>query len=101
MGQRGFALLIVLWTLVLLSLILAQLLSAGRSEAQLATKLRDAAVAEAVADGAVQDTLFHLMAQGAQAWPPHGVHLVRMRARYCRGYDRGPVDQGQSEHRRY
>jgi general secretion pathway protein K len=75
--QAGFALLIVLWSLVLLSLILTQVLSAGRSEAQLAGNLRASAVAEAVADGAVQDTIFHLLEPPPQHWPLHGRrHLV-------------------------
>ena len=76
--QRGFALLIVLWSLVLLSLILTQMLSAGRTEAQLAANLRNAAMAEAVADGAVEEALFHLAAHGPLAWRPEGTHLVRI-----------------------
>jgi general secretion pathway protein K len=59
--EGGFALLLVLWSLVLLSLILSQVLSVGRTEAQLAANLRRAAIAEAVADGAVQQTIFHLL----------------------------------------
>lgn len=76
--QAGFALLIVLWALVLLSFIVTQMLSAGRSEAQRAGNLRQAALAEAVADGAVQDALFHLAAGGAQAWAPRGAHVLRI-----------------------
>jgi len=76
--EAGFALLIVLWALVLLALILTQLLSAGRSEAQLAGNLRNAAVAEAVADGGVADAIFHLLGSGAQAWPPRGSHALRI-----------------------
>ena len=56
-GERGFALLLVLWTLVLLSLIVTGMVSAGRVEAQLASNLRAAAVAEAAADGAVHQGL--------------------------------------------
>jgi general secretion pathway protein K len=59
--EGGFALLLVLWSLVLLSLILSQVLSVGHTEAQLAANLRRAAIAEAVADGAVQQTIFHLL----------------------------------------
>ncbi len=76
--EAGFALLIVLWSLVLLSLVLTQLLSAGRSEAQLAGNLRAASTAEAVADAGVAEAVFHLLARGAQAWPAHGVHTVRV-----------------------
>ena len=78
-NQRGFALLIVLWSLVLLSLILTQLLSAGRMETQLAANLRNSAVAEAVADGAVQEALFHIVARdGPSAWAPAGTHTIRI-----------------------
>ncbi len=76
--EAGFALLIVLWSLVLLSLVLTQLLSAGRSEAQLAGNLRAAATAEAVADAGVAEAMFHLLGSGAQAWPAHGVHTLRI-----------------------
>ena len=76
--ECGFALLIVLWSLVLLSFILTQLLSAGRTEAQLAANLRNAAVAEAMADGAVQEALFHLVAQGPQVWAPGQTHVVHI-----------------------
>lgn len=74
--QAGFALLIVLWSLVLLSLILTQVLSSGRSEAQLASNLRASAEAEAVADGAIQNAIFHLMQSSPQGWPPQGRHAL-------------------------
>lgn len=76
--EGGFALLIVLWSLVLLALILTQVLSAGRTEAQRAGNLRDSAVMEAVADGAVQAAAFHLMASGTQHWPTRGQHRVQI-----------------------
>jgi general secretion pathway protein K len=76
--EAGFALLIVLWSLVLLALILTQLLSAGRSEAQLASNLRDSAEMEAIADGAVHEAMFHLLAGGAQHWPTRGVHRLKI-----------------------
>ncbi len=76
--QAGFALVLVLWSLIFLALILTRLLSAGRGEAQLAGNLRAAAAAEAVADGAVQDAAFHLVASGSDAWALHGVHTVRI-----------------------
>ncbi|MCB8883210.1 general secretion pathway protein GspK [Acidisoma cellulosilytica] len=59
--DSGFALLLVLWALVLLSLIITQLLAAGRREAQLAGNLRQAAVAETLADSAVQDSIFLIL----------------------------------------
>lgn len=76
--QAGFALLIVLWSLVLLSLILTQVLSAGRSEAQLANNLRASAEAEAVADGAMQNTIFHLLESPPQHWPLQGRHYLTL-----------------------
>ncbi len=76
--QEGFALLIVLWALVLLSLILTQVLSAGRGEAQLASNLRASAEAEAVADGAVQNAIFHLLDPSPQHWPLSGTHVVTL-----------------------
>ncbi len=72
--QSGFALLIVIWALVLLSLILTHVLSVGRSEAQLARNLRLAAEAEPVADGAVQNTIFHLLDPSPRGWPLQGRH---------------------------
>ena len=62
--EHGFALLLVLWTLVLLSLIVTGMVSAGRIEAQLASNLRAAAVAEAAADGAVHQAVLGLLRGG-------------------------------------
>jgi general secretion pathway protein K len=60
-GERGFALLIVLWTLGLLALIVAQLTAGGRSEAQIAANLRANATAEAAADGGVNNAVLQLL----------------------------------------
>ncbi len=76
--QRGFALLIVVWSLVLLSFILAHVLSAGRSEVELARNLRAAAEAEPVADGAVQAAIFHLLDPSPQHWPLQGRHRLTL-----------------------
>lgn len=77
--QRGFALLIVLWTMVLLALLVTQLTAAGRSEAQLTANLRGAAIAEAAADGAVQEAVFHLLDTSPRHWfadgSPHPLRL--------------------------
>jgi general secretion pathway protein K len=73
--DRGFALLIVLWTLVLLTLMVTQMTSAGRSQARLALNLRTSAAAEAAADGAVYQAIFHLLDTSKARWsvgdPPH------------------------------
>jgi len=75
-GERGFALLIVLWSLAFLSLIIVGLAAAGRREVKLAGNLRDAAKAEAAADGATYQAIFRLI---AGEWSPgpvlHVVHI--------------------------
>lgn len=63
-GDSGFALLIVLWTLVLVSLLLVMVAAAARTDAQLATNLRGAAELEAVADAAIHTAIFGLMQAG-------------------------------------
>ena len=70
--QRGFALLIVLWTLSLLSLLIAQLTGSGGQAVRLAGNLRAQAALQALADGAVQEAGFHLAAAGVAHWPADG-----------------------------
>ncbi len=75
--QRGFALLIVLWSLVLLSLILTQVLAAARSETRLAGNLRDAAAVQTAADGAAWEAAFHVLDSSDAHWQPDGrVHRI-------------------------
>jgi general secretion pathway protein K len=75
-GERGFALLIVLWSLAFLSLIIVGLMATCRREVKLAENLRDAAKAEAAADGATYQAIFRLI---AGEWSPgpvlHVVHI--------------------------
>jgi general secretion pathway protein K len=59
--ERGFALLIVLWSAALLALLGTQLTSAGRTELQVAANIRTAAKIEVLADGLVYATIFRLM----------------------------------------
>lgn len=66
-GERGFALLLVLWTLVLLSLLVTNLTASARTEATIAANLRRNAEAEAAADGAIFHTIYQLMTAGAAA----------------------------------
>jgi general secretion pathway protein K len=68
----GFALLIVLWTMVLLALLVAQITGAGRAETQMAAALRLSAQLEAAADGAVYETIWHMLDGGGDMWPPGG-----------------------------
>ncbi len=70
--DRGFALLIVLWSLVLLGLLITQILASGRTALALAGNLRAAATARASADGAINEALFHVLSAGADHWPPDG-----------------------------
>jgi general secretion pathway protein K len=66
--ERGFALLVVLWTTVLLTLLVMDITSNGRTETQLANNLRTNAVLEAAADGAAYDAIFRAIASPAS--PP-------------------------------
>jgi general secretion pathway protein K len=77
--QRGFALLIVLWTMALIALIGTQVTAAGHGEAKLAENLRAAAVAEAAADAAVEATAMHLIDASAGHWVADGrAYAVRL-----------------------
>ena len=67
-SDRGFALLIVLWTLVLLALIVTELGTSGRMESKIARNLMTNATAEAAADGAVHQAIFHLADSSDQGW---------------------------------
>ncbi len=69
---RGFALLIVLWSVVLLSLLATGITSAGRTEVQLASNIRRAAAAQAAADAGVAAAVFHATDAPGQAWPADG-----------------------------
>jgi general secretion pathway protein K len=60
-GDSGFALIIVLWTLVLVAFIATQLVANGRVEIRIAGNLAANAVAEAAADGAVYRAVFNLL----------------------------------------
>src|SRR5437764_15337752 len=59
-GQRGFALLIVLWMLVLIAFITAHVTAAGRTEIRIAGNLAANAAAQAAADGAIYQAIFNL-----------------------------------------
>jgi general secretion pathway protein K len=76
--QAGFALIVVLWSLALLTAIGVQLAGTGRQEAQLARNLVDSAVLEAAADGAVQQAIFRLLDTSPQRrwYPDGGIRIV-------------------------
>jgi general secretion pathway protein K len=71
--QRGFALLIVLWTVGFLALLGTQIIAAGRSDTQLADNLKQEAVLEAAADGAVQNVTFLILAAKDPRFQTFGV----------------------------
>jgi general secretion pathway protein K len=73
MRQRGFALLIVLWTLALLSFLVALYAAAARTEARIAFNLRSDMVQEANADGAVYTAAFHLLDRSDKHWDADGM----------------------------
>ncbi len=77
--QRGFALLVVLWTLALLALLGTQLLATSRQGTQLARNLLDGAVLEAAAYGAVQRAVFGVLDDSNQHWISDGTaHTVQL-----------------------
>jgi len=59
-ADGGFALIVVLWTLVLIAFVVAHLTATGRTEIRLARNLVSNAVAEAAADGAIVEAIFYL-----------------------------------------
>lgn len=76
--ESGFALLIVLWTLVPVALLFIMLTAAARSDAQLTANLRSAAELEATADGAIYSALFDLLQRGVASrnGPPLAMRLA-------------------------
>jgi len=71
--SSGFALIIVLWTLVLIAFIVLQITASGRTEIRIAGNLVANAMAEAAADGAIFEAIFNLTeAQADQRWSIDG-----------------------------
>jgi general secretion pathway protein K len=71
--SAGFALIIVLWTLVLIAFIFTQLTASGRTEIRIAGNLVANAQAEAALDGGVFQTIFNLSDAGPERrWPLDG-----------------------------
>jgi general secretion pathway protein K len=76
--ERGFALLLVLWTLVLLSLLVSALAAGGSGQARVAAALRRNAELDALAQGGVEVAMFHLMDRSRARWPADGrIHLEK------------------------
>jgi general secretion pathway protein K len=77
--QRGFALLIVLWTLGLLALLGSYLVAAARERTVLTGDMREAAVLREAADGATQHAIFALLDNSPSHWEADGAeHIVRI-----------------------
>ena len=76
--SAGFALLVVLWTLVLISFLVLHLTASGRTEIRIADNLVDNAVAAAAADGAISQAIFNQSdPRPDQRWPLDGTpHLL-------------------------
>ncbi len=70
--ERGFALLIVLWTLALLSFLVTLFAAAARTEARIAVNLRSAMGQEWNANGAVYTAAFHLFDRSDKHWDVDG-----------------------------
>lgn len=98
--QRGFALLLVLWGLVLVALLLSVVTASGRRDITDAMAARDVAAAEAAADAAIAETIWHVLDGGGDAWPlADGRHVLREGAATVEveiSDDRGKVDINQA-----
>ena len=71
--DRGFALLIVMWMLVLIAFITIHVTAAGRTEVRIATNLAANARAQAATEGAIYQAVFSLAdPQLDQRWMPDG-----------------------------
>src|SRR5260370_6698607 len=82
--SRGFALIIVLWAFVLISLIVIHLTASGRTELRIAGNLAANAAAQAAADGAIYQAIFNLLdPRQEERWPldgsTHELQLVNSR----------------------
>jgi general secretion pathway protein K len=97
--DQGFALLIVLWTLVLLALLAMQITGAGRSEAQLAAALRNGAQLQEAADGAIDETIWHMLDGTGESWPVgngiYDIHVDGVPVHITVTDDRGKMDINQ------
>ena len=71
--NSGFALIIVLWTLVLIAFVVAHLTATGRTEIRIAGNIVANAIAQAAANGAICEAIFNLSnPQPDQRWPVDG-----------------------------
>ena len=71
--ERGFVLLIVLWTVALLALVSSHVTATARNALASAAALRTGAEAEAAADGLVREAMLRLLDPSAKHWSADGV----------------------------
>jgi general secretion pathway protein K len=78
--RSGFALIIVLWAFVLISLIVIHLTASGRTELRIAGNLAANAAAQAATDGAIYQAIFNLLdPQKEDRWPlDGGTHEIQV-----------------------
>jgi general secretion pathway protein K len=69
-GQQGFALITVLFAVLILATIAASIMATGRTESRLSRTHLDMAELDAVADAAINITILHLLDPTAEARPP-------------------------------
>lgn len=69
---RGFALLLVLWSVALLALLGTYITATGDRETRIADALRGSAVAEAAADAAIFTAGFYQLDAADRRWPVNG-----------------------------
>jgi general secretion pathway protein K len=95
-NERGFALLLVLWSMSLLSLLATQITMAGHGEARIALSLRGQAQLQAAADAAVQEAIWHLLPGPNDVWTPDQPDYVLQEGPYTVSVhiidDRGKLD---------
>jgi len=93
---RGFALIIVLWTLVLLSFVMTHMVTEGRTEARIAANFVANADAETQADGAVVETIFRVIDTSQSHWDvgggPYGLRLQKAKATITIASEAGKVN---------
>jgi general secretion pathway protein K len=79
-AARGFALIIVLWFLVLVAAIGAYILASARMETAIARNIRSSATAEALADGGIAEAVFNQSDTIVpNRWKPDGApHRLRL-----------------------
>lgn len=94
--SRGFALIIVLWTLVLLSFVMTHMMIAGRTETRIAANFVANADAETQADGAVVETIFRVIDMSQTHWDvgggPYGLRLQKAKATITIASEAGKVN---------